>query len=60
MKVKFDPKNANHLKAYEKFRKERSWGDGCKFELEWPFMSIPDMIVSKLIDTHLKSIIRSL
>lgn len=60
VKVKFDPMSAEHVREYQNFRRTRSWGNGCRFILEWPYMSIPDMIVQKLMDCHLKTIHKGL
>ena len=57
MKVKFDPMSVNHIREYQSFLKTRSWKKGCRFLLEWPYASVPDMISSKLIDKHLKTIL---
>lgn len=60
VKVKFDPMSAEHVREYQAFRKTQSWKNGCRFILEWPYMSVPDMIQSKLIDKHLKKILETL
>ena len=60
MKVKFDPNNAAHVQEYSQFLRTKRWKNGCRFILEWPFFSIPDMIQKKLVEAHLKTIIRSL
>jgi hypothetical protein len=35
----------------------RRWKNRCPFILEWPYLTITEMIRSKLIDTHIGSII---
>ena len=60
MKIKFDPMSIEHLREYEAFRKTSSWKKGCRFLLEWPYVSVPDMISAKLIDQHLKMIMKTL
>lgn len=52
-KRNFDPTNAVDLIEYDFFLKQRKWRINCPFDLEWPFLSIPEMIQSKLIDTYL-------
>lgn len=48
-KVPFDVSNREHLMVYDRFIKTSSWGkDGCFFDLEEPFISIPHMIDHKL------------
>jgi hypothetical protein len=45
----FDVTNKTDLAIYKHYIKEHSWGDtGCPFELEWPWLSIPDMIAHKI------------
>ena len=45
----FDPNSKEDLKAYKHFLDNHSWGsNGCPFELEWPWLSIPDMISHKI------------
>jgi hypothetical protein len=45
----FDVKNKTDLSIYKQFITTRSWGDtGCPFELEWPWLNIPDMIAHKI------------
>ena len=48
----FDPCNRVDLEEFQYFRENRKWRDNCPFELEYPFLSIPDMITQKLIDTY--------
>ena len=52
-KRNFDPTNAVDLREYDFFLKQRKWRINCPFDLELPFLSIPEMIQSKLIDTYL-------
>ena len=45
----FDPENREDLKIYKHFLETGSWGKTpCPFELEWPWLSIPDMISHKI------------
>jgi hypothetical protein len=53
-KRKFNVNDSNDCKAFEKFLKNSAWGkDGCPFEIEEPWVSIPDMIKDKLARKHL-------
>ena len=53
----FNPKDLEDLKAYKYFLKHNNWGkNGCPFELEWPWISIPDMIAHKIAEQAVKSI----
>lgn len=48
-KRRFDPKNKDDLRAYKHFLLTNSWGkDTCPFELEWPWLSVPDMLADRL------------
>ena len=45
----FDVTDKKDLSMYKQFITTRSWGErGCPFELEWPWLSIPDMIAHKI------------
>lgn len=47
----FNVKNREDLKVYKHFIENKSWGvGGCPFELEWPWLSIPDMISHKIAE----------
>lgn len=49
----FNPYNKDDMKAVKKFFTKNRW-DGCPFILEWPYLTIPDMIKSKLTMALLK------
>jgi hypothetical protein len=44
--VKFDASNAEHRKAYVGFLNNGVWS--VKFELDWPFTSIPSLALFEL------------
>lgn len=44
--VKFNPEDATHRNAYASFMMEGKWP--IAFELEYPFTSIPAMVMFKL------------
>ena len=51
-KRQFDATNKKDLQIYKQFLDTHSWGaDGCPFELEWPWLSIPDMINHKIAES---------
>ena len=58
MKKSFDVNSAKDLREYQNYLRNKSWGKGCPFELEWPYLSIPEMIQHKIISTHLSKIIK--
>jgi len=49
-KTLFDPHSKKHITAYKNFLRSNSWGvSGCPFVLEFPYLTIPDMIKDKMI-----------
>jgi len=53
-RVDFDPTNLDHVAMYKDFIVKRKWENGCPFALEWPYLTIPDMIKDKIILNYLK------
>lgn len=54
-RIRFDPNNKDHNEFYRNFIKNQKWDTpGCPFELEWPYLNIPDMIKDKIINHYLK------
>lgn len=46
----FDLKNKVDMKMYKYFLANARWGgNGCPFILEYPYLSIPDMIKDKIV-----------
>ena len=45
----FDPKNPNHIEEVKHFMQYNKWKDICPFFLEWPYLTIPDMIKDKIV-----------
>ena len=51
----FDVSNKKDVNSYTKFLRTGSWGyDGCPYVLEFPYLTIPDMIKDKLVHKFLK------
>jgi hypothetical protein len=48
-KQKFDPISSDHVETYRMFMKDSKWEGGCPFYLEWPYLTIPDMIKDKIV-----------
>lgn len=46
----FDPSSKEHLREFKYFVEENKWRDSCPFWLEWPYLSVPDMIKDKIIN----------
>lgn len=51
----FDVSNKKDVELFVKFLKTGAWGqEGCPFTLEYPYLTIPDMIRDKLLHKFLK------
>lgn len=51
----FDINNKKDIELYRNFMITRSWGQqGCPFKLEFPHLTIPDMIKNKLLHKYMK------
>ena len=50
----FDVNSRKDIQSYKFFLKENAWGTTCPFVLEYPYLSVPDMIKDKLIHKFLK------
>ena len=54
-RIRFDPADKKHVEVYRNFLINHTWGkEGCPFELQWPHLSIPDMVKDKIINHYLK------
>lgn len=45
-RVKFDPKNPAHRKAYATFELTGRWT--IKFDTEWPYITVPQTVMHKM------------
>lgn len=55
VKRKFDVNNKKDVEIYKSFLVTRRWGvTGCPFALEFPHLTIPDMIKDKMMDKYMK------
>ena len=51
----FDVNSKKDIAIFAEFMKKSAWGpDRCPFVLEYPYLSIPDMIKAKIINKMLK------
>lgn len=49
-KMFFDVSNKKHIDLYKSFLRKHSWGvNGCPFILEFPYLTIPDMVKDKMV-----------
>jgi hypothetical protein len=54
-KRNFNVNSIKDIDCFRNFLKQNKWGyTGCPFVLEYPHVSIPDMIKEKLIKKYLK------
>ena len=51
---KFDPTKRQDVEDYKYFLNNNHWKDGCPFWLEWPYLTIPDMIKDSIVRNLLK------
>ena len=50
-KREFNPNSKEDLRVFKTWIETRSWGnEGCPFEIEWPWNSVPDMIQYKIAE----------
>lgn len=45
----FDPNDKKDLEEFNYFLSNRKWKTVCPFFLEWPYLTIPDMIKDKIV-----------
>lgn len=51
----FDVNSKKDIAMFSYYVKNKAWGrDGCPFTLEFPYLTVPDMIKEKLILKFLK------
>lgn len=55
----FDPLAKEDLLQYKFFLEKNKWPQNCPFILEWPHLTMQDMIRTKLIETHFNTILES-
>lgn len=53
----FDPTSKEDLSLYKYFLDNRKWPENCPFILEWPFLTMQEMIQHKLIIAHIDKIL---
>ena len=49
----FDPSNKSDVKEYKFFLDNDKWKNNCPFILEWPYLTVTDMIRTQLIDHYI-------
>lgn len=56
----FNPNNVEDLEEFKFFVENNKWRTVCPFEIEWPRISLPDMISERIVKTHLNTLINTL
>jgi hypothetical protein len=54
----FDPTKHDDISEFKYFLDNHRWQDRCPFILEWPHLSITDMIKTRLIDEHIHRMLK--
>lgn len=54
-KSKFNVNSKDDLSKFKEFLETMSWNGPCPFELEFPYLTIPDMIKDKISHHFLKA-----
>jgi len=55
----FDATSKTDLKEYQYFLTNSRWRQNCPFILEWPYLTIADMMKDKVIKQHLEMVINN-
>lgn len=50
----FDPNKKEDIEEYRFFLAHSRWKNGCPFRLDWPYLTIPDMIKDRTVKNYLK------
>lgn len=58
-KRRFNSNSKKDLLEYKFFLDNNKWIENCPFELEYPYLSIPDMIRCKLIENYFDKMLKS-
>lgn len=45
----FNPNKKEDLDEFNYFMKNKKWKNVCPFFLEWPYLTIPDMVKDKIV-----------
>lgn len=56
----FDATSKTDLLQYKYFLDNNKWPQNCPFILEWPYLTMQEMIRSKLIEAHFDKILESI
>jgi len=54
----FDPSKKEDVLEYKFLLENSKWRDNCPFILEWPYLTVTDMIRTQLIDYYIESMVK--
>ena len=54
----FDAKSKEDIKEYAYFLKNNKWRDNCPFIVEWPHLTVTNMVTTKLIDAYIDKMLK--
>ncbi len=54
----FDAKSKEDIKEYAYFLKNSKWRVNCPFIIEWPHLTVTNMITTKLIDAYIDKMVK--
>lgn len=54
----FDPSNKEDVQEYKYFLENDRWRINCPFILEWPHLTMTDMIRTQLIDHYIDKMVK--
>lgn len=55
----FDPAKKEDVLEYKYFLDNNRWETNCPFILEWPYLTVTDMIRTHLIDCYIEQMARN-
>lgn len=55
----FNPYSKQDIQEYKYFLDNNRWDGLCPFQLEWPFLTVIEMVKTKLIEAHIEGMIES-
>jgi hypothetical protein len=50
----FNPNKKEDVAEYRYYIRNSQWENGCPFWLDWPYLTIPDMIKDRIVLSYLK------
>jgi hypothetical protein len=54
----FNANDKEDLAEFRFFLKNNKWRTPCPFNLEWPYLSVPEMIKNKIVNAHINKLVK--